>query len=62
MAENERGRQEGDPIPNIGVWRDALESKAPLQKLQAARLTRRYAISLTMASIIAPLAYGEAQR
>ncbi|WP_143278237.1 hypothetical protein [Bradyrhizobium sp. UFLA03-84] len=58
MAENEKGRREGDPIPN-GVWRDAAESKAPLLKLQAVRLTRRCAISLAMASVIAPLMHGE---
>ncbi|WLA78808.1 hypothetical protein [Bradyrhizobium elkanii] len=61
MAENEKGRRDGDPIPNGVVWRDALESKAPLQKLQAARLTRRYAISLAMASIVAPLLHGEVE-
>ncbi|MGY4160504.1 hypothetical protein ACVINW_006346 [Bradyrhizobium sp. USDA 4461] len=59
MAEKEKGRREGDPIPN-GVWRDAEESKAPLLKLQAARLTRRCAISLAMASIVAPLLHGDA--
>ncbi|MCP2219932.1 hypothetical protein [Bradyrhizobium elkanii] len=60
MAEKEKGRQEGSPIPNDGVWRDAAESKAPLLKLQAARLTRRCAISLAMASIVAPLFHGDA--
>ncbi|WP_143046577.1 hypothetical protein [Bradyrhizobium erythrophlei] len=60
MAEKEKGRREGDPIPNNGVWRDTAESKAPLVKLQAARLTRRCAISLAMASIVAPIVFGEA--
>lgn len=59
MAEKERGRREGDPIPNDGVWRDAVESKAPLLKLQAERLTRRAAISVAMAAVIAPLVFGD---
>ncbi|UGY23573.1 hypothetical protein HU675_0037395 [Bradyrhizobium septentrionale] len=62
MTEKEKGRREGDPIPNDGVWRDTSESKAPLIKLQAARLTRRCAISLSMAAVIAPLLHGEVAR
>jgi hypothetical protein len=62
MAEKEKAHQESGPIPNDGVWRDTSESKAPLIKLQAARLTRRCAISMAMASIVAPLVFGEAQR
>lgn len=59
MAEKEKGRREGSPIPNDGVWRDAAESKTPLHKLQAVRLTRRCAISMAMASVVAPLLHGE---
>lgn len=59
MAEKERGRREGDPIPSDGVWRDPVESKAPLIKLQAERLTRRAAISVAMAAVIAPLVFGD---
>ncbi|MGY4260118.1 hypothetical protein ACVI1L_007186 [Bradyrhizobium sp. USDA 4516] len=33
-----------------------------LHSLQARRLTRRCAISMAMASIVAPLVFGEAQR
>jgi hypothetical protein len=60
MAEKEKGRREGDPIPNDGVWRDTSEFKAPLLKLQASRLTRRCALSFAMASIVAPLLHGDA--
>ncbi|MGF6433581.1 hypothetical protein [Bradyrhizobium elkanii] len=60
MAEKEKGRREGSPIPNNGVWRDTAESKAPLLKLQAVHLTRRCAISMAMASIVAPLLHGDA--
>jgi hypothetical protein len=33
-----------------------------LRKLQASRLTRRYAISFAMAAIIVPLLHGEARQ
>ena len=36
------------------------ESKSPLINLQARRLTRRCAVSLAMAAIVAPLVFGEA--
>ena len=36
------------------------ESKSPLIDIQAQRLTRRSAISLAMAAIVAPLLHGEA--
>jgi hypothetical protein len=38
------------------------ESKSPLRDLQARRLTRRCAVSLAMAAIIAPLLHGEVAR
>jgi hypothetical protein len=35
------------------------ESKSPLIDIQARRLTRRCAISLAMAAVVAPLVFGE---
>lgn len=58
MANKEKARLRGEPIPNA-VLPDTAESKAPLLKLQAARLTRRCAISMAMASVVAPLLHGE---
>lgn len=62
MASKEKGRQEGDPIPNDGVWRDTAESKAPLPKLQASCLMRRAAVSAAMASILVHHLHGEVVR
>jgi hypothetical protein len=59
MTSKEKGRREGDPIPNFGVWRDTAESKSNLHHLQALRLSRRCAISIAMAAIVAPLLHGE---
>jgi len=55
----EKGRPaEGSPIPKV-VLADATEPKATLLNLQASRLTRRCAVTPSMAAILAPLIYGE---
>ncbi len=61
MADTEKGRREGDPIPK-DVWRDALDSKVFLLNRQTSWLTRRVALSATMAAIVASLMYGEVSR
>jgi hypothetical protein len=38
------------------------ETNSSLRTLQASRLTRRCAISVAMAAIVAPLIFGEAQQ
>jgi hypothetical protein len=60
MAAKVRGRSgESSPIPKVVVLADNSEPKASLQKLQVARLTRRCALSVGMAAIVAPLIFGE---
>ncbi|MHC2247834.1 hypothetical protein [Bradyrhizobium elkanii] len=61
MADNEKGRREGDPIPN-GVWRDIVESEASLHTRQARRLVRSHAVSFEMAARIVPFVFGEVAR
>jgi hypothetical protein len=62
MAEIEKGRLAGGPIPNAVVFHDATESIAPLVKLQASRLVRLYAVNAAMAEALAPLVFLEATR
>jgi hypothetical protein len=62
MSSKEKGRRRGDPIPNNVVRQDKPESKPTLRYLQAVSLTRRCAISLAMAAIVAPLLHGEARQ
>ncbi len=63
-------RENGNPaalaacgVPGIDLAGASIEpeSKSPLADLQARRLTRQCAISLAMAAILAPLAFGEAE-
>ncbi len=61
MPIKEKGRREGDPIPNA-VLADA-ESIAPsLLNLQASRLVRLYAVNAAMAEALAPLVFLEVLR
>jgi len=59
MAQKERAAERATQIAVPVVLADA-ESIAPsLLNLQASRLTRRCALSATMAAALAPLVYGE---
>ena len=55
MTEKEKARANG-PIPNA-VLADCAELNASLLTFQVARLTRRCAITVAMAAIVAPLIY-----
>lgn len=48
-------------VPNSDLLTGSIgsESTLPLRKLQAQRLTQRFAISPAMASVLAPLLHGE---
>ena len=59
MVSKEKGRREGDPIPNVYVCQDNSESKLSILDRQVFCLTRRCAISAAMAAIMAPLIFGE---
>jgi hypothetical protein len=52
----------GVPEVSLAAGKIDPEFNPSLRKLQAARLTRRCAITLAMASIVAPLLHGEAAR
>lgn len=52
----------GAPVTDLAGASIDPESKSPLANLQARKLTRRCAISLAMAAIVAPLVYGEGAR
>lgn len=62
MPQNEKGQPEGRPIPNCVVYHDAPEFIASPFDLQVSALTRRCAISATMAEALAPLVYMGALR
>ncbi len=59
MSDTKEKARGNGPIPNAVVYHDAPEFKASLLDLQASRLTRRCAITATMAAILAPLVFGE---
>jgi hypothetical protein len=63
MAPKEKGRPAGgDLIPDY-VCQDDLEFISPQPLiLQVSRLTRRCAVSATMAELLAPLVFGEVSR
>jgi hypothetical protein len=61
MAEKERGRREGDPIPNVVLADNAGFISQPID-LQVARLIRRCAIKASIAATLAPLVFGEVSR
>ena len=52
----------GAPKNDLAGASITLESTKALRVFQARQLTRRCAISLTMAAIIAPLLHGEARQ
>jgi hypothetical protein len=59
----EKGRPaKGSPIPKIIPRQEQPEFREACRELQVVKLTRRCAISVTMAAIIAPLCFGEAER
>jgi hypothetical protein len=59
MPQTERAAERATQIAIPNVLADA-ESLAPsLVHLQACRLTRRCAISLAMAAVVAPFVFGE---
>jgi hypothetical protein len=58
MPIKEKGRQNGDPIPNAVVCQDSAEFKTSPLKLQAFCLARRFALSAPLAEALAPLVYG----
>jgi hypothetical protein len=62
MPGNEKGRLNGDPIPNCNLAQDSAESKASLLVLQASRLVRLYAVNAAMAETLAPLVFLGAMR
>ena len=49
----------GVPVVDIAAGKIDPETNPSLLNLQASRLTRRCAITATMAAIIAPLVFGE---
>jgi hypothetical protein len=53
----EKARQWGEPIPNAVVLADNRESNVAPIDLQALRLTRRFAVSMPVALLLADLAY-----
>jgi hypothetical protein len=57
VPQNERGRQNGDPIPN-SVLADNLESKTQILARQAISLARRCPINAAMAEALAPMVFG----
>lgn len=56
MAETEKGRPAGSPVPKC-VLVDNSEYTAPQLQLQASRLIRLYAVNATMAETLAPLVF-----
>lgn len=64
MAQIEKARQLGEPIPS--VCQDAAEFSPSLSDLQevlrVSRLTRRCAISATTAATLAPIIFGQGSR
>jgi hypothetical protein len=60
QATKEKGCPDGSLIPNY-VLADAESITLSQINLQVSRLTRRCAISATMAAIVAPLIFGEAR-
>lgn len=58
--ENPALAKRGVPVTDLAGASIFPEYASPLSDLQARRLTRRCAISMAMAAIVAPLVYGEA--
>jgi hypothetical protein len=60
--ENPAAANCGVPKSDLAGCLITSENTSLLRKLQASRLTRRYAISFAMAAIIVPLLHGEARQ
>jgi hypothetical protein len=58
MPLTEKGRQNGDPIPNAVPWQDSAESSPQKLRLQIFCLARRLSINAPLAEALAPLVYG----
>ena len=58
MPPKEKGRQNDDPIPNIHVRQDNLESTPQLLTRQVISLARRCPINAAMAEALAPMIFG----
>jgi len=58
MTQTERAAERATQIAIPQVLTDA-DIAPSLVRLQASRLTRRYAITAAMAAIVAPFAFGE---
>ena len=59
QMENPARAARGIPVVDIAAGKIDPETNPSLLNLQASRLTRRCAINLAMAVIIAPLVHGE---
>lgn len=60
--ENPAGGSRGVPVVSLAAGKIDPESNSTLRKLQASRLTRRCAVTFSMAETIAPLVFLEAMR
>ena len=58
MAEIEKGRPAGSPIPNYVLADNSDSTLSPLRhQLQTSRLVRLYAVNAAMAEALAPLVF-----
>jgi hypothetical protein len=58
MPPKEKARQDAEPIPNIHVRQDNLESTPQLLTRQVISLARRFPINAAMAEALAPMIFG----